>query len=378
MKCDAGVGETKTRNMTGEDYHKATEAIFSMLANLDETCNGMSCQRADWVGCALRMAGHDFMDFMDGTGGSDGCVDLDDPDNVGLHDCLFRGEFGFSIDSAYQHFCTTISLADFIVLAGEAAMRFARNLAVPNDTALDFKTGFKYGRETSKECPSATGRLPKVGESCAAVKTTFVDRLGLTWRESAALMGVHTLGRAKPENSGFNGFWSDPMNSRIFNNDYYKSLLNKGWEREILGHGKAQWKRVDEGIAPITHKEMMLDTDLCLAYDVNGADLKAAQHTCCAWRLVDASDEISSSNGFCGHNKSKRASTGEQFSFDIQKKWCCSTTAAEDCGAPSSPGGKAFADVDEFAVDEAAWLQEFMIAWHKATERGFDDLKSLD
>lgn len=45
--------------------------------------------QARFVGCLVRTAGHDFMDFRheaDGTttGGTDGCFNLEDPDNAGL------------------------------------------------------------------------------------------------------------------------------------------------------------------------------------------------------------------------------------------------------------------------------------------------------
>jgi hypothetical protein len=46
---------------------------------------------------------------------------------------------------------------------------------------------------------------------------------------TAAISGAHTLGSATIANSGYNGFWSDVNNSGIFNNDYYKAILLKGW-----------------------------------------------------------------------------------------------------------------------------------------------------
>ena len=42
-------------------------------------------------------------------------------------------------------------------------------------------------------------------------------------------MGVHTLGRAKVENSGYHGWWSDPENSRrlgLIQIDGYLYLLD--------------------------------------------------------------------------------------------------------------------------------------------------------
>lgn len=55
---------------------------------------------------------------------------------------------------------------------------------------------------------------------------------------TAAIMGAHTLGRAHPEFSGYNGYWSDTQNAGIFNNDYYISLVAKGWgpERAVGGN----------------------------------------------------------------------------------------------------------------------------------------------
>ena len=45
-------------------------------------------------------------------------------------------------------------------------------------------------------------------------------------------------------NSGYNGFWGDAENSRKFNNDYYKSMIYKGWapEKAVSGNtAKNQW-----------------------------------------------------------------------------------------------------------------------------------------
>lgn len=46
---------------------------------------------------------------------------------------------------------------------------------------------------------------------------------------TAAISGAHTIGQAKKENSGFDGTWSDGPNQDKFNNDYYRSLILKGW-----------------------------------------------------------------------------------------------------------------------------------------------------
>jgi len=39
---------------------------------------------------------------------------------------------------------------------------------------------------------------------------------------TTAILGAHTLGSAKIENSGYEGSWSSKGNEGIFNNDYFR------------------------------------------------------------------------------------------------------------------------------------------------------------
>lgn len=55
-------------------------------------------------------------------GGSDGCIDFRDPDNMGLADCVdstlsevINGQ-KLALNSIYEQVCDKISLADFVVL----------------------------------------------------------------------------------------------------------------------------------------------------------------------------------------------------------------------------------------------------------------------
>ena len=56
----------------------------------------------------------------DGTtsGGADGCVDYEDPDNKGLMECIVK--FGYI--RVYQNHCGRVSLADYLIIAAEAVM----------------------------------------------------------------------------------------------------------------------------------------------------------------------------------------------------------------------------------------------------------------
>lgn len=395
MPCLQGIAVMTTESMTVADYDAAYDSVASRYNTLPIECNATFCPQADWSGCVLRAAGHDFMDFEGGRfgtiGGSDGCLDLHDEENNGLHECLYEGEFGVSILQAYQEHCTTVSLADFLVIAGESVMHLARQHVVeadPSKMSLDFKTDFMYGRTTAETCPWAVGRLVDGEESCTAVEEAFGTRMGLSWRETAALMGVHTLGRAEVRHSGYDGFWSDPNNSRLFNNDYYTSILDKGWMAErVAGNPlKNQWFRSDDGGRGVAHKEMMLNTDMCLAYtNAKGQDLNAGEELsdnsdgCCAWRFSsDAKFDQYTNNYFV---------KGEDFCGSVdyptnvgatrtQMRMCCGGMV-RDCGTPQTLAGPAFYDVKDFALSEESWLQEFGHAWRKATGNGARDLKRL-
>lgn len=381
MPCASGAIAT-TPCMTLEQYDTLSSSVQALLHSLPEACTASNCPRADWAGCVLRMAGHDFMDFADGQGGSDACTDMADPDNGGLSACLHSGEHGVALLQAYQPLCSTVSLADFLVISAEAVIgstRARHQGAVAGAVGLDLRSQFRFGRTTSSSCEFAQGRLPNPEEGCAAVETTFLQRMGLDWTEAAALMGVHTLGRAQVSNSGYHGWWSDPENSQRFNNDYYVSLLAKGWvpELAVAGNpGKNQWERSDIGRdTSADGHEMMLNTDLCLAFSENAGrnsgPVVATQHNSCAWLEMSAIPGAVQNNGgeYCGGGVPRGGAA--------QRGQCCGDQDANDCGNRQNPTGPAAQAILTFASDEGAWLDAFQRAWRIATENGFQGLQQL-
>ena len=89
---------------------------------------------------------------------------------------------------------------------------------------------------------------------------------------TAAISGAHTIGSAKPENSGYEGMWSDAANQNIFNNDYFKQIIMKGWgpKRAINGNtNKNQWQLIDSSSDYDKSQQMMLDSDMCLLFNAN-------------------------------------------------------------------------------------------------------------
>lgn len=339
------------------------------------------------------------------TGGSDGCVNFNDPDNKGLATCLTAS----GIQSVYNEHCHHLSLADFIVLSSEAvtirtASRYDANNKFGRGTlGSRFANRFKVGRNTSTTC-TATGLMPDGNDGCTGLKNIFLDHIYNksknekgAWRLVAAISGAHTLGQAKVENSGFNGHWSDASNQGKFNNDYYRSMLLKGWGPELgISTGNDQWQRIDQfnSSGNVTHKEMMLNSDICLAYNNNSAHdacvdafmanttgmtlnqangncrglqrnsdtkfLLANQSQCCAWTNTKALKNnglfrrtTTKTNNFCGQSNTN-------LDFGTGRAQCCGgegSSSVGDCDSAKWPKGPAFRSVLTFAANEGHWLR---------------------
>lgn len=221
------------------------------------------------------------MDFRIGAtnaGGSDGCINFNDADNTGLASCLIDTK----LPDYYQNVCNYVSLADYLVIAAEAVMGRTSTTYQQSDYwaagtyANHLKSNFKYGRTTASTCSWNVGLMPNPEDSCKGLSDIFVDNIykahATPWKMVAAINGAHTIGSAKIANSGYDGFWSDSKNQGVFNNDYYKSLIFKGWgpETAVAGNkGKNQWQHIDTRRENAGHKQMMLNSDLCLFYNNN-------------------------------------------------------------------------------------------------------------
>ncbi|KAJ4842696.1 L-ascorbate peroxidase 3 [Turnera subulata] len=112
-----------------------------------------------------------------------------------------------------------ISYADLYQLAGVVAVE------VTGGPTIDFVPGRKDSKVSTRE-----GRLPDAKQGAPHLKDIFY-RMGLTDQDIVALSGAHTLGRAHPERSGFEGPWTtQPLK---FDNSYFLELL-KGEAEGLL------------------------------------------------------------------------------------------------------------------------------------------------
>lgn len=142
-----------------------------------------------------------------------------------------------------------------MVLAGEAVVG---GLAVDAKDFSDgtllsrFRDQFRFGRDTLEQCPDNHGLMPNPEKGCHDLQDIFLTHIFNVkkvnklerWKLTAAISGAHTLGSAKPENSGYSGFWGDPKNQGIFNNDYFRNIIAHGWgpKRAVGGNpDKNQW-----------------------------------------------------------------------------------------------------------------------------------------
>jgi len=153
----------------------------------------------------------------------------------------------------------------------------------------------------------------------------------------------------------------------VFNNNYYLSLLFKGWGPSYQEtNGKFQWDRIDLGV-DAEHREMLLDTDMCMAYKTSidyaecletdthsdcidqletAVDLHGANGNCCGWVLattVFAFTELTEFE-FCGVTLVE----GET----VNKRQCCDGENEEDnygdCDSASTPQGVAYGLILKF------------------------------
>jgi catalase (peroxidase I) len=137
FKC-RGKAMKKTTNFTFADYRLVANDIIRQYEQHPDTHGDNKNPRGKYAACLVRLVGHDFMDFRKDNhnkGGADGCLDFSDPDNLGLEQCIQN----FKIQDVYAKHCTKVSLADFFVIAAEAAM---------GRSATGYKTATRWDRHT--------------------------------------------------------------------------------------------------------------------------------------------------------------------------------------------------------------------------------------
>jgi len=193
------------------------------------------------------------------VGGCNGCLDITNPDNAGLQPLVA------ALDAVYvsKNYSTLLSRADFWAYASIMAI----NLGVANINSGVASSGlvFQYGRKDCTTAPyGGTQNLPSANLDYTGVMNYFAKEFGFNSSQVVALMGVHTLGSAHTNNSGFSGNWWLPT-PNTFNNAYYQILSNTsmGWtQRNISPSGSTahyQWNGLSS-----RPPGLMLNSDMAL------------------------------------------------------------------------------------------------------------------
>ncbi|XBI98473.1 hypothetical protein VPH35_018705 [Triticum aestivum] len=166
----------------------------------------------------LRLAWHDAGTFDKNTitGGPDGSIrfpeELRHAANAGL-------KIAVDLLEPIKQKHPKITYADLYQLAGVVAVE------VTGGPTIDFVPGRRDSSVAIEE-----GRLPDAKQGASHLREVFY-RMGLTDKDIVALSGGHTLGKARPDRSGFDGAWTkDPLK---FDNSYFVELL-KGDSNGLL------------------------------------------------------------------------------------------------------------------------------------------------
>ncbi|XP_021287166.1 L-ascorbate peroxidase 3, peroxisomal isoform X1 [Herrania umbratica] len=166
----------------------------------------------------LRLAWHDAgtYDVNTKTGGPNGSIRNEEEYTHGSNSGL-KIAIDFCEEVKAKH--PKITYADLYQLAGVVAVE------VTGGPTIDFVPG----RKDSNSCPRE-GRLPDAKKGAPHLRDIFY-RMGLSDKDIVALSGGHTLGRAHPERSSFDGPWTnEPLK---FDNSYFVELL-KGESEGLL------------------------------------------------------------------------------------------------------------------------------------------------
>jgi len=246
----------------------AIKADITALVPFDQVGRTSTCSRSgqgctDFLAGLVQLAFHDAgtYDKTTGTGGPDGCIDLNIDENKGLK------WITSVIAPVFRKHSSVISYADFVVLAANTAIYVASGNAVT--------LPFNWGRTNGDDCAIADhDKLPQAKKSLSHTQDVFVTRMGLTLQDITALMGAHTIGRAEDANSGYSGAWD--TTSAVWDNRYYSEMVGRPWVREVRwvnGNQHFDWRE------PNT-QTLMLNTDMSLAFEIGDPDPNNGANTC--------------------------------------------------------------------------------------------------
>jgi cytochrome c peroxidase len=165
-----------------------------------------------------------------------------------------------------------ISCADAVVLSGVVA------LDVMQGPEIDFRPGRQCWRSQSEATTRAapTGLLPDAivpndhanvphhNLTMAAIRNVFT-RMGFNDQETVALIGAHSVGQARLNNTGYRGRWTAV--SYLFGNGFFKNLVQ--WTDQYEKSSTSADTKLQYNLVRILGQEvlMMLPSDMGMYFD---------------------------------------------------------------------------------------------------------------
>jgi len=214
----------------------------------------------------MRLCFHDAVTWnpADGSGGAHACLWVDCPNcqkyvsgNAGLPSVV--NEF----ESLYQNFghWQIMSRPDYWYLGCKVAADWASNWQV----SLNYGWGRTMCNVAQPYWPT---RIPSANQGLNAIGNNMVNRLGLSWSQSVALLGCHSMGQAHRSNSGYSGRWNNAK-PNSFDASYYRIMLNNPWYHTGVAPVSSGGSYTDE-FTTNAPNSLMLPTDIATGWYLSG------------------------------------------------------------------------------------------------------------
>jgi len=182
---------TTKKCFTNQIYQSITNDIQSIHSRISSNAD-----KAHFLGGIVRLAAHDLLDFnqrrKNNPMGSDGCIDWAHEHNGGLDDiwCNNRNACPFKAIYDDKYKPMGISKADYWIAGANCVIDIT---SIGNSLGNALRNNFKWGRVDNEDCEGSGDRLPD-SSGCDETERVLIQNMGLSWKETVALMGAHTLG----------------------------------------------------------------------------------------------------------------------------------------------------------------------------------------
>ncbi|XP_057295286.1 putative ascorbate peroxidase [Hydractinia symbiolongicarpus] len=259
----------------------------------------------NFIAGIVRLMFHDCV----GPGFCDGCIDYQNPDNAGL------ARYTTPLNALFDaNFAGKMSRADFYAISSIVAIEEATAGAPDGERII--VQDFKLGRRDCSSSPNEdkAGKFPAGKFNLEEMLAFFKKAFDFNADQVTALLGAHSLGRARVENSGYEGPWVRGRDAtRILDNRYYQLMIQMvRWDQMPItfrGTTKFQWQKPgtvvnSPNIDERDQRSMFLNVDMALAWAFVGE--KAS--------CVICRDRLRNRTGCCVHSSTH--DTARRYSQD--------------------------------------------------------------